>query len=163
MKNLGTRGLFARVGVLASVVGLIAAVGVVAPSPAMAAARDCAGGANGFVDIPDNLSGLEVEQVRSGSHWLVLNFGKVNGVTRGWAMLFASDNGPVQDWLPKESSVWLDWSQDGGRTWLQCGPFYNSKGKMSITSAAKQTSSSSQWVFRAGARDGGVQVLSRWH
>jgi hypothetical protein len=164
VSNLIPGKLLGRKSALASVtILLMGTIMVAAPEVASATAADCAGGANGFVDIPDNLSGLDVEDVETGAgHWLYLNFGKVNGVTRGWAQLFSSSSS-LENWLPREDSVWLDWSQDGGRSWLQCGPFYNSSGKLSITSAAKQTSSSSTWVFRAGARDHGQQVLSHWH
>ncbi|KJK53063.1 hypothetical protein UK23_01680 [Lentzea aerocolonigenes] len=130
------------------------------PSTASATTGNCVNGANGFANIPDNLSGTDVEDVptRSG-HWLYLNFGTVNGVRRGWAQLFEGHFEP----LSRNVSVWLDWSRDGGRTWIQCGPFYNGSGKSSITSAAQRTSSAAGWVFRAGAMDNGEMALSRWH
>jgi hypothetical protein len=139
---------------------IVGSTTVLNPASASASASDCAGGANGFVDISDGLSGLTVDEVETREgHFLDLEYGKVNGVTRGWALIYES----ITEYLPTSASVWMDWSQDSGRTWLQCGPFYNSKGKKSITSAAKQTSSSSAWVFRAGAMVNGKMYLTQWH
>jgi hypothetical protein len=146
-----------RIFVATMMLAGLAAVAV--PGSASATAADCAGGANGFVDIPDTLGGTDVEDVRIGNHWLYLNFGTVSGATRGWALLFEGSYEPLQT----NASVWLDWSQDGGKSWIQCGPFFNSKGKTSITSAAKKTSSSPYWIFRAGAMVNGEMQLSQWH
>jgi len=56
----------------------------------------------------------------------------------------------------------MDWSRDGGRNWIQCGPFGNPKGKASITSAAQLTNPSTSWVFRAGGFHAGRQILTGW-
>ncbi|MET9242369.1 hypothetical protein [Nonomuraea sp. NPDC003709] len=60
-----------------------------------------------------------------------LYYGQVGGVTRGWAHL-----GGDTLW---GDSVWMDWTRDGGRTWLQCGPFEVTSGGQTKTSAAQRT------------------------
>ncbi|GAA2702614.1 hypothetical protein GCM10010412_100750 [Nonomuraea recticatena] len=46
-------------------------------------------------------------------------------------------------------NIWMDWTRDGGRTWLQCGPFQVGGYNLSKTSAAKYTSSDANYQFRA--------------
>ncbi|MEU8777112.1 hypothetical protein [Streptomyces sp. NPDC048606] len=126
---------------------LAAGLVVVGPAGSAAAtAADCANGANGFVDISDDLSGRVARSVDMGhGRTLTLQYGSVNGAERGWAKLGGStQNGDL---------VWMDWTNDGGRTWLQCGPFAADRGAgRSKTSAAKTTSSAATYKFRACAR-----------
>ncbi len=159
---------YRRAGVVLTViVGIVTAMSVTSAhatetgnvSPASAA--DCEGGRNGFVDIRDDLSGASSQHVKIGNRdvYLHLMFGTVKGDYRGWAYLTSGS----YTTLSKNDSVWMDWSTDGGRTWLQCGPFYNPKQKYTITSAAKNTSSNPNYVFRAGMLTyDGKMYLTGW-
>lgn len=116
-----------------------AAVGLVAAPAAHAAASDCAGGANGFVDVSDNASGTVRQSVNHDGDSISL---QTTG-NRGFAKIEGNTIDGVE-------SVWMDWTRDGGSTWLQCGPFTVNHGSgSSKTSAAQSENSSSQWKFRA--------------
>lgn len=128
-----------------------------------ALASDCEGGANGFIDIPDDLVGTSkprsVVVAKAGSLPLVvasLEVGVVAGAQRGWALI-----GGIT--LPGDR-VWMDWTANGGRNWLQCGPFEVSRNIMLKTSAAKRTNPiSSLWQFRAcGRRPGLAAQCTDW-
>jgi hypothetical protein len=150
-----------RLAVLAAAVAAVAAV-VVPTGTASASAADCAGGANGFVDISDwgadDYRPVGPELLWSDGTRVNLFFGTFGGRTRGYAELW---NGTWD--VPVTGTVWMDWSRDGGRTWLQCGPFGNPANKASITSAAQLTNSSTSWVFRAGGYHNGQQILTGWY
>ena len=119
--------------------------------PVTAFPADCEGGANGFRDIPDDLMGQLV-----GAEWAIhlgadvdisLRHGTVAGAQRGWALISGAT-------IPGDQ-VRMDWTQDGGKTWIQCGPFTVKADNHTYTSAAQSTNSSSLWQFRAcGALDG---------
>ncbi|MFI7131760.1 hypothetical protein ACIBQ1_39215 [Nonomuraea sp. NPDC050153] len=135
--------------VLALATGLLTAqVMVAGASPAAATPQECERGANGFVDIPDTLRGTQapVGPVSIFGRTATLYYGRIGGVTRGWAHL-----GGDTLW---GDSVWMDWTRDGGRTWIQCGPFEVSSGGQTKTSAAQRTSSDANWRFRACLRWG---------
>jgi len=62
--------------------------------------------------------------------------GTVDGRQMAWARIQAAGYG---------DRVWMDWSQNGGRTWVQCGPFL-------VAGAAYATRAHEidpQWKFRA--------------
>ena len=133
-----------RTGIAA--VALAAGALLATPAAASATAAQCERGANGFVDIPDNLWGT----VPTTGHYIInfitgaqitLNYGTVSGAQRGWARI-GGDTQPGD-------RVWLDWTTNGGSSWLQCGPFTVNTPVTPKTSAAKNTSSSSTWKFRA--------------
>ncbi|MBA2806343.1 hypothetical protein E0500_002415 [Streptomyces sp. KM273126] len=120
-------------------------IAVSGPVPAAhATAAECERGANGFVDISDDLGGREARAVDlGGGVWVTLEYGQVSGAQRGWAKIRGSGtrNGDL---------VWMDWTTTGGNGWLQCGPFSVDRGAgTSKTSAAKTTSSSPAYQFRA--------------
>ena len=122
-------------------------------SAAQASAADCERGANGFVDISDSRSGT-VQRTVDLTHGtkVELHSGVVNGVASGWAKI--SGNTVSSD------RVWMDWTRDGGSTWLQCGPF--EVGNLTTkTSASKATSSSSSYRFRACGDSRVVGVTAR--
>jgi hypothetical protein len=126
---------------------------------ANASEADCAGGANGFVDIPDNLnSDFAPRWMYVGAEILYLYIGNVDGAQRGWALL--GSNGAS---LQSTDQVWMDWTQDNGRTWLQCGPFGPTGYEWSITSAAKATSPTPGYRFRAGANIDGIAHVTDWY
>jgi hypothetical protein len=57
----------------------------------------------------------------------------------------------------------MDWSRDGGRTWLQCGPFTSNNYENTMTSPAQVTSNDPNWKFRAGASiNGHISVTDWW-
>ena len=127
-------------------------------SPAHANAAACENGANGFAEIPGTLAGTVQRSVSlSDGVTVTLESGSVSGATRGWARI--SGRTTVGD------RVWMDWTTNGGASWLQCGPFTVGSAGQSRTTAAKQTSSSPDYQFRAcGALAGNqpVQCTSWW-
>lgn len=106
-------------------------------------ASDCEAGANGFIDISDGLSGTVRRSADLGFNVLLtLESGSVSGATRGWAKISGATISGDQ--------VWMDWTVDGGaHVKVQCGPFTVGGTGMSKTSAAKVTSSSPTYQFRA--------------
>jgi len=145
-----------KLGACAAVAVVSASLMVGVSGVASASAADCAHGANGFVDIPDDLEGTVV--ANSPGRSLTVEVGIVGGVKRGWARAHGSEAA-----LGPGDSVWMDWSQDGGNTWLQCGPFGTSSYVWSLTSAAKATNPSPNWRFRGGAYFNGVMSLTPWY
>ncbi|MFE7973925.1 hypothetical protein [Streptomyces shenzhenensis] len=140
MKNRSWRGLAAT----ATALTLGSGLSIAGPATwASAAAADCQGGRNGFVDISDDASGTVVRSVDMGAgRSVTLHYGSVTGAQRGWAKISGTTvNGDL---------VWMDWTTDNGSTWLQCGPFAVDRGPgTSKTSAAKTTSTSANYRFRA--------------
>ncbi|WP_329571401.1 hypothetical protein [Kitasatospora sp. NBC_01266] len=128
-----------RGAAVAAALALGAGLLIAAPAgPAAASASDCAGGANGFVDISDNASGTVQRSISHEGDTITLQstggvgFAKMQGATRSG------------------ESIWMDWTRDGGHTWLQCGPFGIDHGdNSSKTSAGKATSSDPNYRFRA--------------
>ncbi len=129
--------------ILATACLLAGSIAVAGPaSTAHASAADCQGGANGFVDISDSLTGSKVYSFSIGGATFSLENGTVGGVHRGWAHLVAGNPSSPLD------EVWMDWTRDGGQSWIQCGPFALG-AKSSKTTAAQRTSSDPNWRFRA--------------
>lgn len=123
-------------------VGSFAAAPPASAGPiAIESAADCERGARGFVDIPDNLTGEVVRgPIVIGTIIVELHKGYVQGL-RGWAkMRGTTNNGDM---------VWMDWTTDGGATWVQCGPFFAIATFQTKTSAAQRTNPSTAWRFRA--------------
>ncbi|MFC7840728.1 hypothetical protein [Streptomyces sp. NPDC057382] len=156
---------------------LVLTAGLVAgtSSAAQAAASDCTGGANGFTDIPDSLSGRGV----AGAGAVVINFGNTPYAVASYAMQAGTVGGREMAWgvLSTSSSlwgagatgwVWMDVSNDGTKSWIQCGPFTVSSGGARITTAAYPTSSSSSRAFRVCAQAttpspvSGIQCTGWW-
>jgi hypothetical protein len=138
------RRLLAAVGAATLITG---AATFVAPSRAVAAPEHCERGANGFVDIPDTLTGTVVRHHDlyggpPGGVRVELHRATIGGVGRGWAKITGFSTGPGDQ-------VWMDWTQNGGAGWLQCGPFTITAVGQTKTSAAQRTNPSTQWLFRA--------------
>lgn len=70
-----------------------------------------------------------------------LQKGYLNGALYGWAK--------AQGSTEAGDLVWMDWTQDNGCTWIQCGPFVVDVRGATKTSAAKRTNPSPGWRFRA--------------
>jgi len=150
-----------KIVLLTATAALAAGLAVTGPAaPANALARDCTGGTNGFTDISDSASGtrqvdvqastpdgavdLTVQSIQLG-HLLTLNgFAKISGPTRPGDM------------------VWMDWTQDNGKTWLQCGPFTVGSNNQSLTTPAKPTSTDGNYRFRVGGVVHGKLYVSNW-
>lgn len=151
MRNI--RRIFS-VGTAALVLG----AGLVAGSSgaAQAAASDCVGGAKGFTDIPDSLSGRGV----GGAGALVLDnphavasyamqTGNVNGRSMGWGVIQA---GSGSNWNSGvRADVWMDVTNDNKASWIQCGPFSVTTAGKRITTPAYPTSNSASRAFRVCA------------
>jgi hypothetical protein len=77
-------------------------------------------------------------QVRGADHTAVVELvtGTVDGRQMAWARIRAADYG---------DRVWMDWSENGGRTWVQCGPFLVT----GATYATRAHEIGPQWKFRA--------------
>jgi hypothetical protein len=128
-----------RTAAASAAIALGAALLIAAPAgPAAASPSDCAGGANGFVDVSDSASGTVQRSASHDGDTISLQsaggrgFAKIEGTTRSG------------------ESIWMDWTRDGGHTWLQCGPFAVDHGdNSSKTSAAQVTSSDPNYRFRA--------------
>ncbi|GAA5166081.1 hypothetical protein [Amycolatopsis dongchuanensis] len=148
-----------RTRLAAAVLALAAALtGSLLMAPAASAGTETAGecehGANGFVDIPDWINGEFVNvTVPGGLIRVELQKGYVGGVLRGWAKIL-TPNQPGD-------LVWMDWTRDGGRTWLQCGPFAVDSPNTTKTSAAQRTSSDPNWQFRACGMVHGISSSTR--
>lgn len=143
--NKRLRGLAVAAATSTLGIGLVVAGPVTGAS---ASAADCEHGANGFVDISDNLGGAEVRAVDLGSGvWVTLEHTIVSGQDRGFARIRGTGT-------RNNDLVWMDWTQDGGRHWLQCGPFSVDRGNgTSKTSAAKKVEyNKPQYQFRACGR-----------
>jgi hypothetical protein len=144
---------------LATVGATCLTTGVMVMGPvgsAHATPTDCEGGKNGFVDISDSAYGNLATNytIPSAGVAIELDYGTINGKQRAWARL-GGDTQPGDQ-------VWMDWTQDGGTHWLQCGPFTVSTAKQSKTSAAKETSPDSNWRFRAVGYIRGQLYPSKW-
>ncbi|MFE1441084.1 hypothetical protein [Streptomyces sp. NPDC058739] len=146
-------------GFSAAVGAVLLAAGMTLLGPAdgaQAAASDCEGGRNGFIDISDNAYDIAARQVTLWSEGIniSLQYGNIRGVQRGWARI-AGDVRPG-------NQVWMDWTRDGGRTWIQCGPFTSVNGE-NKTSAAQRTSNDPNWKFRAcGSTSSGIHCTDPW-
>lgn len=136
------RSLRAMTAMGAAVALASAGLALTGPATAHATEADCTGGANGFSYIPYNKSGTDARAVSMGYGVTVrLQYGTVAGVQQGWARIDGATLAGDQ--------VWMDWSQNGGASWLQCGPFTVKSPNSPDTSAAKRTSSSTSYKFRA--------------
>jgi len=111
---------------------------------------DCEFGANGFIDISDSRSGTVQRSASLGFGVTIsVQSGTVSGLQRGWAKI--SGDTIVDD------QIRMDWTIDAGaHIKVLCGPFSVGGLSQSKTSAAKTTSSSSSWQFRACGRLAGV-------
>jgi len=149
----GIRRIFS-VGTAAFVLG----AGLLAGSSgaAQAAASDCTGGAAGFTDIPDSLSGrgvagagaLVIGNPHAVASW-AMQTGNVGGRQMGWGVL---STGGADDWGPGvRAGVWMDVTNDDKVSWIQCGPFEVRSAGVRITTPAYPTSSSASRAFRVCA------------
>ncbi|MFB9558576.1 hypothetical protein [Streptomyces roseoviridis] len=105
---------------------------------------------NGFTDIPNSQTGRGIaggglvstsngQIVASASYGM--QAGYINGQEMGWGYLQVHST----NWHT-HFEVWMDVTNDGGRSWIQCGPFWTLNSR--ITTAAYPTSSSPSRAFR---------------
>ncbi|GKQ38453.1 hypothetical protein [Streptomyces sp. A012304] len=123
---------------------------------AQAAASDCTGGANGFTDIPDSLSGrgvagagaLLISNPHAVASW-AMQSGNVGGRQMGWGVL--STGGP-SNWGPGvRAIVWMYVTNDNKASVITCGPFEVRSAGTRITTPAYPTSSSPSRAFQVCA------------
>jgi hypothetical protein len=146
--------------------GLLLAGGLVvaAPGTALAARSDCERGANGFRDIPDNMTGvpagpdsktLRPRDPQGLVGRISLQAARIDGKIYGFAALTVPRVG---------DDVWMDWTLNGRDIHVQCGPFKASRDGHQLTSAAKVTDNSPNYRFRACGGGGGqaVQCTDWW-
>ena len=121
-----------------------------------AGAADCENGANGFMDIPDDMSGTVRREVSLDSD---VNATLETGMIAGQQRVFARLSGSTV----RGDVVSMDWTQDGGYSWLQCGPFSVENNGEAETTPAKTVSSYPGNMYRACGRTmGGSYRCSAW-
>ena len=143
-------------GILALAMSVVVAPELGIIKPAAASTEESVNGANGFMDIPDNRTGTAVYKIHIGRKvYVSLQYGDVGGVQRGWALMEGNTE--------PGDRVWMDWTTNGGKSWIQCGPFDAAKSNRSYTSAAQRTGSNPLWQFRACADlHNGNYKCTRW-
>jgi hypothetical protein len=113
-------------------------------APAQATAAQCTPPTNGFVNPISGANAHVVRYFNYAGTTTSLQWKYVNGVQVGFAYIGGS--------TAPGDLVWMDWSRDGGRTWIQCGPFSVIDWGAGRRTYAQRTSSDSRWVFRACSR-----------
>lgn len=153
---------------------LVLGAGLVAGSTgaAQAAPGDCTGGARGFTDIPNSLTGrgvggagaVSVDNPLSVASY-GMQAGNVGGREMGWGYVQTSST----SWgSGVRADVWMDVTNDNKQSWIQCGPFNVWSSGTRFTTPAYPTSSSSSRAFRVCASvngpsgSSGVQCTSWW-
>jgi hypothetical protein len=125
------------------------------PSPAA-----CQNGANGFVSIPYNKTGTKVDGTRVDAgpggfpRYAEIHTGNINGVQHGWAIIRGNTR--------PGDKVWMDWTTNNRASRIQCGPFTVQTANSPNTSAAKRTSSSASYQFRACLNVNGDSYCGNW-
>jgi len=149
MPSRNARSRLAGIGVALLATGCLTMAGPV--TAAQASPGDCVGGANGFIDIPDNQGGTTVRTLRIGpssvlgNFTVTLRYATIGGWQRGFARLEAGGSSP---------DFWMETTTNGGGSWLTCGPFNrwpSLPSTATMTTPAKITQSSSLVQFRACA------------
>lgn len=148
-----------RGAVATGVATLLLTTAIVAGSPtaAHATAADCENGRNGFQDISDAQTGTLVRGP--------LRFDGGVEVTLRWTGIAGGQGGfaKITGNTRPGDLVWMDWTQNGGTTWLQCGPFRVTAAGESKTSAARRSSNVTAYKFRAcGDRAGQPHQCTGW-
>lgn len=127
---------------------------------APAAPAECRPGRNGFVATPRYVPMVSTrERIRlpSGRVTLELRQGRLDGRLVYWARVLGA--------LRPADQFWLDWSRDGGRTFLRCGPFRVGPREVAAWTPSHAANPAARWAFRAGARlapPDGHTVMTRW-
>jgi hypothetical protein len=135
---------FFRFNHIAAAIGVTAAsflsVGLGSPTlPAHAAPGDCSTASPmGATDV------RTVRSVNNNGRIIELRIGNLSGRQYGWARIANPGAGDL---------VWMDFSQDGGFTWKQCGPYTADRRQFS---EAVTTSRDPNRMFRACGTAGGA-------
>lgn len=139
---------------------LVLGAGLIAGSSgtAQAAPSDCVGGAKGFTDIPDSLSGRGVGGAGTviagqSTPFAIASYemhtGNVGGTSMGWGVLTTSSS----TWVASSTGwVWMDVTNDNKKSWIQCGPFTTTASGARITTPAYPTSNDANRAFRVCAQ-----------
>lgn len=146
------RGRAATAAVTLAATTLAGSIGLAGPAQAApgpgAPVRpaDCQPGRHGFVatprHVPDAITKERVHLVAR--EVLELRQGRLNGRRVIWARVLGT--------LHPNDRFWLDWSRDGGRTFLRCGPFLVGNRRVAAWTPAHPANPGARWVFRAGAQ-----------
>jgi len=136
------------------------AIGMAEASPSTA--TDCRNGAHGFARTP--LATPDGKTVRSAALpidrpvTVEVRSGTFGGAERGWARISGATS--------RTDILWLDWTRDGGRTWIRCGPFDIGRDDVAWQTPAQRVAADPMWRFRACgaavARDGHLNACTSW-
>lgn len=161
----GMRKVFSM-GAAGLLIGAGLALGGGAADAAPATVGQCSGGANGFTDIPDSFQGATVQAEgfgngtnppSSGTIWQEV--ATINGVQQGFGRIQTNGQPGIA------YGLWMDVTNDGGNSWIQCGPF-GASGSQVKTTAAYPTNNDPNRKFRVCASvsgtGGGVSCLPWW-
>jgi hypothetical protein len=136
-----------RVLLLFTVVALAVAGLLVSTSatPAQATPAQCTPPTNGFIRVTNGDNAHVVRYFTVGGTATSLQWKYVNGRQYVYAYLGGST-------VLSGDLVWMDWSRDGGLTWIQCGPFPITQNGVGRRTYAQRTSTDPRWVMRACSR-----------
>jgi hypothetical protein len=143
----GWRRRVAALALSVAAAGGAALVGTAGPAAATIA--DCTPPRNGFVNAANGTGGAVVRYFHVYDTTTSLQWRTVNGRQVGFAYLGGYTN--------PGDRVWMDWSTNGGRTWVQCGPFSASQHGQGVRTYGQRTDPSPAWVFRACSRLSGEE------
>lgn len=137
MNTRFTKANFIKFNRIATAAGIAATslvfVSIGSPTlPAHAAVGDCSSAHPGNAGNVKTVRSAEIHR-----RIIELRTGSFSGSTWGWARMANPQRG---------DEIWMDFSQDGGRTWKQCGPYTADARQFS---EAVTTSSDSNRKFRA--------------
>jgi hypothetical protein len=141
------RALLLATALVLAAAGLVATTGA---APAHATIAQCTPPTNGFVN-PINGDNAHVVRyfnaigTTTSLQWKYLN---------GRQVVFAYLGG---DTFPYDR-VWMDWSRNGGLTWIQCGPFTVQNLHQGRRTYAQRTTTDPRWIMRACSRLSGEEI-----
>jgi hypothetical protein len=123
---------------------LLGVPAVAEAAPAAASPADCTPPAHGFVRVTSGDNAHVVSYFNNGPTTTSLQWKYVGGVQVGYAYLGGS--------VVVGDLVWMDWTTNNGRSWLQCGPFPIQQYFVGRRTYGKATSSNPSYRFRACSR-----------
>jgi hypothetical protein len=113
-------------------------------APAAASPADCTPPAHGFVRVVSGDNAHIVSYYKNGPTTTSLQWKYIGGVQTGYAYLGGT--------VIAGDLVWMDWTTNNGRTWLQCGPFPIQQFNVGRRTDGKATGSNPNYRFRRCSR-----------